>query len=73
MAGDWGHLNNGQAAALLQQLGTASLQHLVVAHISEQNNCQQRAAAELARVFGPLDGRVVFAAQDSGFGWLVLN
>ncbi|PLW82995.1 MBL fold metallo-hydrolase [Kineobactrum sediminis] len=73
VAGDWGHLNNGQAVALLQQLGIKSLQHLVVAHISEQNNCPQQAAAELAAVYGPLDSRVVFAAQDSGFGWLALT
>ncbi len=72
VAGDWGHLNNEQAADLLQQLGTANLQYLVVAHISENNNCLQRAAAALATVYGPLDERVVFAAQDRGFDWLGL-
>ncbi|MEQ9462287.1 MAG: MBL fold metallo-hydrolase [Haliea sp.] len=72
VAGDWGHLNNQQAAALLQQLGMEKLQHLVVAHISENNNCLQRAASALAAVYGPLDERVVFAAQDRGFDWLRL-
>ena len=72
VAGDWGHLNNDQAAALLQQLGTEKLQHLVLAHISENNNCPQRAAVALASVYGPLDERVVFAAQDRGFDWLGL-
>jgi phosphoribosyl 1,2-cyclic phosphodiesterase len=72
VAGDWGHLNNHQAAALLQQLGTDQLHHLVLAHISENNNCRERAAAALATVYGPLDERVVFAAQDLGFDWLSL-
>lgn len=72
VAGDWGHLNNQQAAELLRQLGPETLQHLVVAHISEQNNCPSRAAAALAPVLGEGDPRVVFAAQNAGFDWLAL-
>ena len=72
VASDWGHLNNHQAAELLRQLGTETLQHLVVAHISEQNNCPQRAAAALETVMGAGDQRVVFAAQNAGFDWLTL-
>ena len=43
VAGDWGHLNNGQAADLLGQLLWPGLSDIVVAHISENNNCRSRA------------------------------
>ena len=45
---------------------------LVAAHISEKNNCLQRARAALqaARRQPP---RVVWAAQDEGFDWLELG
>ena len=72
VASDWGHLNNHQAAELLRQLGPETLEHLVVAHISEQNNCPTRAAAALESVLGAGDQRVVFAAQNAGFDWLTL-
>ena len=69
VAGDWGHLNNEQSASLLQALDHESLQHIVVAHISEKNNSQARAEAALLAALGSLD-RVVFAAQRGGFDWL---
>lgn len=73
VAGDWGHLNNDQAVALLAQLDTGSLAYLVVAHISEQNNCLHKAARALESIYGPLDGRVVWADQRGGFDWLNLD
>lgn len=73
VGGDWGHLNNGQAIAFLRALGPESLRHLVVAHISENNNCPDRARAALSEVFGSLEGRVVFADQAQGFDWLPLD
>ena len=72
VAGDWGHLNNRQAAALLGEIGHSALRYLVVAHISENNNCRERAASALAEVYGELDERVVWADQQGGFGWLEL-
>ncbi|TXS92113.1 MBL fold metallo-hydrolase [Parahaliea maris] len=72
VAGDWGHLNNHQAAALLQEIGIADLHYLVVAHISENNNCRERAEEALVSVYGALDERVVWADQQGGFGWLEL-
>ena len=38
VGGDWGHLNNQQAAELLARLVESGLNNLVVAHISENNN-----------------------------------
>ena len=38
VGGDYGHLNNDQAAELLNALDLSRLQHLVLSHISAQNN-----------------------------------
>jgi phosphoribosyl 1,2-cyclic phosphodiesterase len=69
VGGDWGHLNNNQAADLLRQLDTAALNNLVVAHISENNNCRERATQALSTVLGSTDN-VVWACQVEGFSWL---
>jgi len=69
VAGDWGHLNNLQAAQLLRQLGGAPVGHLVVAHISENNNSRESAEAALLTVLDSLEG-VVWAQQKEGFDWL---
>ena len=71
VGGDWGHLNNRQAADLLQQIGGYDLQHIVVAHISEKNNRREFAEEALLEVLGSLE-RVVFAEQAAGFDWLEL-
>lgn len=71
VGGDWGHLNNLQAAQLLDQLGGAPAGHLVVAHISENNNSRQKAEEALLSVLDSLDG-VVWAGQASGFDWLAV-
>jgi phosphoribosyl 1,2-cyclic phosphodiesterase len=69
VGGDWGHLNNEQAAELLQQIAGAALKHLVVAHISEKNNSREKTEQALLSVFDSLD-KVVFAEQAQGFDWL---
>jgi phosphoribosyl 1,2-cyclic phosphodiesterase len=71
VGGDWGHLNNQQAAELLRQIEGARLRHLVVAHISEKNNSRAQAEHALLSVMETLDS-VIFAEQASGFGWLDL-
>ncbi|TDG14799.1 MBL fold metallo-hydrolase [Seongchinamella unica] len=70
VGGDWGHLNNTQAAALLRQLEcTEQLNNLVVAHISEKNNSRESAELALASVLDSLEP-VVWADQVDGFDWL---
>ena len=69
VGGDWGHLNNIQAAELLRQLGGAPAGHLVVAHISENNNSRERAEAALLTTLDSLES-VVWAQQKEGFDWL---
>jgi phosphoribosyl 1,2-cyclic phosphodiesterase len=69
VGGDWGHLNNEQAAGLLRQLDGARLNNLVVAHISENNNCRDLATKALIEVLGSTE-EVIWACQVEGFGWL---
>jgi len=72
VGGDWGHLNNEQAAALLEQIDHGMMRHLVVAHVSENNNCRLRTEAALLSVRPSLEG-VVWADQRTGFDWLSLD
>lgn len=69
VAGDFGHLNNQQAAALLAEINHAGLQHLVVSHISEQNNDPQLALSELEQVIEQDRSWIVLADQEQGFSW----
>ena len=48
IAGRFGHLENSASAQLLAQLDTSRWQHLVAAHLSEQNNTPALAAGALA-------------------------
>lgn len=69
VGGDWGHLNNSQAARFLEAMGTERLQGIVIGHMSEQNNRLDRVRAE----FDPLlacVSTVQFAEQGSAGDWL---
>ncbi|MEM9253976.1 MAG: MBL fold metallo-hydrolase [Pseudomonadota bacterium] len=72
VGGNWGHLSNTQAAEMLRQIDTEMLQHLVIAHVSENNNSRAMAEDAVLSVLESLD-RVVFAEQGGGFGWLELH
>jgi phosphoribosyl 1,2-cyclic phosphodiesterase len=72
VGGDWGHLNNRQAASLLAQVQTERLQHLVVAHISEQNNHRDSVLDALGPVYAPTE-RIIWADQKQGFDWLCVG
>ncbi|MFV8820043.1 MBL fold metallo-hydrolase [Haliea sp. E17] len=69
VGGDWGHLNNRQAVEFLRNINAGGLNHLVVAHISEQNNCRDRAQSALGEVLAETVN-LVWADQAEGFGWL---
>ena len=69
VGGNHGHLSNAQAAELLAGAEISALQHLVAAHLSEQNNAPLKAREALAAVLGHERGLQV-ADQASGFGWL---
>ena len=71
VGGDWGHLNNRQSAALLERVLHAELKHVVVAHISEQNNHRDHVEDALGRVLDT--EHIIWADQESGFDWLRLG
>ena len=50
IGGALGHLANDAAAALLGQLDLSSLQYLIAAHLSENNNTPQPARSALTQV-----------------------
>lgn len=74
--GAYGHLSNGQAAALLGRLDRSRLRYVIGLHLSEQNNTPEAALASLRGVLeegrgSPPEVRV--AHQDGGFGWLEIG
>jgi len=73
VGGDYGHLNNTQAAELLDALDLARLQHLVISHISEQNNQPDLAQDAVKPLLADWQGSLVIASQAEGFDWINLG
>lgn len=69
VAGRFGHLDNGTAAALLARLDVSRLKHIVAAHLSRQNNRPDLATAALAGALGCERDWVAVADQKEGFDW----
>ena len=69
IAGPFGHLDNADSERLLAALDCSKLQHLVGAHLSEQNNRPELARAALARALGCEQSWIGLATQAEGFGW----
>lgn len=72
VGGQWGHLNNQQAANFLEAIEPQRLEHLVISHISEQNNTEQLAREAIASVYQHETG-LLMAKQDEGFDWLAIS
>ena len=72
VGGNYGHLNNQQAAALLARLDHQRFRHLVAAHVSEKNNTTELARSALLSVSDQLADRLNIAAQDKVSGWFQL-
>lgn len=73
VGGNWGHLNNAQSAALLERIDCGPIQHLVMAHLSEQNNTEVLARAAIEPALGTtsgFSGSLHSANQAEGFDWL---
>ncbi len=68
----WGHLSNDQSLALLETIDLQRMQHLVVGHISLQNNALDIVKALLQEIDSRLPS-VHYACQEEGFGWLELK
>ncbi|MBK6742195.1 MAG: MBL fold metallo-hydrolase [Hydrogenophilales bacterium] len=67
--GRYGHLDNGAAAGLLAGIGRDRLQHVVAAHLSEENNTPALAREALAAVLGCRPDWVGVADQSAGLDW----
>lgn len=72
IGGRYGHLDNGQAAAILAAIDRTSLQHVVAAHLSLRNNRPQLATAALAGVLGCAEEWIGVATQAEGFDWRMI-
>ena len=69
IASDLGHLSNDQAADFLARVLHDGLTHVVVGHVSEQNNAQRH----LDAAFAPFADRLTelrFATQREGVEWI---
>ncbi len=69
VAGQFGHLSNGQAGAIVRSLDCAGLQHIVAAHLSEKNNRPELAVQALSAALDCEPEWIAVAAQDAGLGW----
>lgn len=71
--GDYGHLSNEQAASLLADLDERRLQHIIAAHLSQENNDARLVRQVLAARLCGNEERIEIAAQNHGLDWRVLN
>ena len=70
VGGRFGHLENGQSAALLDSLTHDKLQCVMAAHVSRKNNTAALAQRALAQVLNCADDEVRVACQTTGFDWI---
>lgn len=68
-----GHLNNDQAAGLIDELEHPGLQWIVGLHLSERNNSPERVRAAAARVTDRSGVELRLAAQDEPTGWIEIT
>ena len=62
--GRTGHLSNNDATMLLSELVTDQLKHVILAHLSEENNCPEKAAAEVSKSLNTSDITLHVAGPD---------
>lgn len=73
VGGPQGHLSNRQAGELLERINTSRLQHVIAAHLSEQNNQASLASGELAVALGCEPDWIGVADQATGLDWRLLS
>ena len=73
VGGHLGHLSNQQAADLLASLQTMRLQHIVVAHLSENNNRLDLAQGALAEALNCTPDWIGVADQNLGLVWRTIS
>lgn len=73
VGGNWGHLANTQAKALLEFWGTDRLQHIVASHLSDKNNCPELAFDALRPLLDGAEERLHISTQSHGVAWQTLS
>jgi len=73
VSGNYGHLSNQQAAELVNYLDLSSLQHLIAAHLSSENNTPEKAITTFTQVLKKLPKQFEIANQSGGFGWKIIT
>ena len=69
VGGDYGHLNNEQAADLLTSIDLNRLKTLIISHISERNNQPELALKAVNARLQGWSGELVVADQRAGLIW----
>ena len=69
ISGRLGHLDNTTAARILGAVKHAGLQHVIAAHLSQQNNTPELARSALATALGCGEDWIGAATQGDGFDW----
>lgn len=72
VGGDWGHLNNYQSASLLSRIERRKIQSLALGHISLKNNSWERISEAVSPYIETI-GNVIYACQEQGFSWQVIE
>ena len=72
VGGDFGHLSNAAAAAILTALQHNGLRHVAAAHLSQQNNKAELAQSSLSSVLGCLPADIMVAQPDVAMPWLTV-
>lgn len=65
VGGPWGHLSNAQSADLLASMGLSETGHIVLTHLSEQNNTPERALDVIRPALNGWQGKLSVATQDA--------
>jgi phosphoribosyl 1,2-cyclic phosphodiesterase len=73
VGGQYGHLNNAQAADFLRRIDHARLCHLVAAHLSEKNNSPDLARQALEAVSAELRTCLSLLIQDESSRWFAIT
>jgi len=73
IGGDFGHLNNRQAAEFLRRIWSDRLQTVVACHISETNNDSSRVRRALDSVLEHQNVHSLIASQLDGFNWIQIG
>ena len=62
--GRTGHLSNMDAGILVSELRTDALKHVILAHLSEENNCPQKAIQEVSKSLNGSNAALYVARPD---------